>query len=152
MGASSQTEEIVLASPPRASMTAAELDARRVRAAKSQSLLREVNERIVDLAVLPGAAVNGAKPASMFEDMRLAKEIDLACECIDEACTQRVTMTVREYEAVRSDSSTFFVKPGHDVPDLEEIVREEAGYVVVGKVGVGTPVAEKLDPRKRRRP
>jgi hypothetical protein len=152
MGAISRTEEIVLASPLRASMTTEELDARRVRAAKSQSLLREVNERIADLAVLPTAVVNGAKPAPMFEEVRLAKEIDLACECIDEACTQRVTMTVREYEAVRSDSNTFFVKPGHDVPEVEEVVREEANYVVVSKVGAGTHVAQKLDPRKRRRP
>jgi hypothetical protein len=133
-------------------MTSAELDSRRVRAAKSQSLLREVNERIVDLAVLPTAGVNGAKPASVFEEVRLAKEIDLACECTDEACTQRVTMTVGEYEAVRSDSNTFFVKPGHDLPEVEEVVREEANYVVVCKVGAGTPVAEKLDPRKRQRP
>jgi hypothetical protein len=151
MGGSSRTEETVLASAPRASMTTAELDARRVRAAKRQSLLREVNERIADLAVLPTAVVNGSKPASMFEGVRLAKEIDLACECIDEACTQRVTMTVREYEAVRSDSNTFFVKPGHNLPEVEEIVREEASYVVVSKVGAGTPVAEKLDPRKRQR-
>jgi hypothetical protein len=152
VGGSSRTEEIVLGSSPRASMTTAELDARRVQAAKSQSLLREVNERIVDLAVLPTAVVNGTRPASMLEDVRLAKEIHLACECTDEACTQRVTMTVGEYEAVRSNSNTFFVQPGHDVPEVEEVVREEANYVVVSKVGAGTPVAEKLDPRKRQRP
>jgi hypothetical protein len=122
-------------------MTAAELEARRVRAAKSQSLLREVNERIEELAA--------GRAASIFEELRLDKEIDLACECMDEACTERVTMSVREYEAVRSDSNTFFVKPGHEVPDVEEVVREEPNYVVVGKVGAGAPVAEKLDPRKR---
>jgi hypothetical protein len=122
-------------------MTAAELEARRVRAAKSQSLLREVNERIEELAA--------GRAASIFEELRLDKEIDLACECMDEACTERVTMSVREYEAVRSDSNTFFVKPGHEVPDVEEVVREEPNYVVVSKVGAGAPVAEKLDPRKR---
>jgi hypothetical protein len=122
-------------------MTTTDLDARRVRAAKSQSLLREVNERIEDLAA--------GRPASVLEEVRLAKEIDLACECMDEACTERLTMTVREYEAVRSDSNTFFVKPGHEVPEVEEVVREEPSYVVVSKVGAGVPVAEKLDPRKR---
>jgi hypothetical protein len=132
MGESSRTEAVVLESPPCASITDAELDARRVRAAKSQSLLREVNERIEDLAA--------DQP-----------EIDLACECIDEACTQRVTMTVREYESVRSDSNTFFVKPGHDVPEVEEVVREETNYVVVSMVGAGAPVAVKLDSRKRQR-
>jgi hypothetical protein len=122
-------------------MTTRELEARRVRAAKSQSLLREVNERIEDLAA--------GQPDSMAEEARLAKEIDLACECMDKTCTQPVTMSVREYEAVRSDSNTFFVKPGHEVPEVEKVVREEPNYVVVSKVGAGAPVAEKLDPRKR---
>jgi hypothetical protein len=122
-------------------MTATELDARRVRAAKTQSLLREVNERIEGLAA--------GRPTAVLEEVRLAKEIDLACECMDEVCTERVTMTVRDYDAVRSDSNTFFVKPGHEVPEVERVVREEPNYVVVSKVGAGAPVAEKLDPRKR---
>jgi hypothetical protein len=142
MGGSSRTEGIVLAAAAHASISTTGLDARRARAAKSQSLLREVNERIADLAA--------GQPASMFEEVRLAKEIHLACECMDEACTQRVTMTVREYEAVRAHSNRFFVKPGHDVPEVEEVVREQASYVVVRKVGAGAAVAERLDPRKRR--
>jgi hypothetical protein len=123
-------------------VTDVELDARRVRAAKNQSLLREVNERIEHLAA--------GESAAMFQEMRLGREIDLACECMDERCTQRVTMTVGEYEAIRSDSNLFFIKPGHDVPDVEEIVREHANYLVVSKIGAGAAVAEKLDPRKRR--
>jgi hypothetical protein len=123
--------------------TSQDLDARRVRAAKNQSLLREVNERIEDLAA--------GQPAETFETLRLGKEIDLACECMDETCVERVTMTVGEYEAVRSDSNTFFVKPGHDVAEVEDIVREGPHYVVVSKIGAGAPVAEKLDPRKRTR-
>jgi len=126
---------------PGPSMTAAELEGRRVRAAKSQSLLREVNERIEELS--------SARSASIFEELRLDKEIDLACECMDEACTECVTLSVREYEAVRSDSNTFSVKPGHEVPEVEEVVREQPNYVVVSKVGAGAPVAEKLDARRR---
>jgi hypothetical protein len=144
MGESSRTEAVVLASPSRVATTTTELDARRMRAAKSQSLLREVNERIEGLAA-------GRPTTSTFDEMRLATQIDLACECMDEACTERVTMTVREYEAVRSDSNTFFVKPGHDVPEVEDVVRQETNYVVVSKIGAGAPVAEKLDPRKRQR-
>ena len=143
MGESSRTEEVVVASASRASIADSEIDARRVRAAKTQSLLREVNERIEDLS--------GGQPTETSGEVSLAREIDLACECIDETCTQRVTMTAREYEAVRSDSNTFFVKPGHDVPEVEEVVRAEANYVVVSMVGTGAPVAEKLDPRRRKR-
>src|SRR3954470_6990070 len=124
-------------------MSTEDLDARRVRAAKNQSLLREVNERIEHLAA--------GQPSSVFEEMRLGKEIDLACECMDETCTERVTMTVGEYEEVRSDSNMFFVRPGHDVREVEVILREESNYVVVRKIGAGALVAEKLDPRKRER-
>lgn len=125
-------------------MTTTELEARRVQAAKSQSLLREVNERIEDLTV--------GEPTSIFEELKLATTIDLACECMDEACTERVTMTVREYEAVRSDSHAFLVKPGHEVPEVDEVVRKQPSCFVVRKIGAGALLAEKLDPRKRQRP
>ena len=120
----------------------ADLDAARARAAKNQSLFREVNEQIEQLAE--------GNP-SIFEDLQSSRTMDLACECMDETCTERVTMTIGEYEQVRADSNSFFVLPGHDVPDVEEIVREETAYVVVSKLGVGAAVVEKLDPRKRPR-
>jgi hypothetical protein len=119
------------------------LDARRVRAAKNQSLLREVNERIE-------ALVAGESSSVFLEDLRLARPLDLACECMDETCTQRVTLTVAEYEAIRADSNSFFVIPGHEVPEVEEVVREEDRYLVVAKLGAGAGVAERLDPRKRK--
>jgi hypothetical protein len=123
-------------------MTSPELDAVRITAAKNQSLLREVNERIEQLAT--------AKK-SMFEELQRSRTIDLACECMDETCTDRITMTIAEYESVRADSNEFFVLPGHVVPEVEEVSREEADYVVVAKIGAGARVAAKLDPRKRTR-
>jgi len=120
--------------------SATDLDARRVRAAKNQSLLREVNERIEELAYNRG---------SIFEDLQRSRPIDLACECLDERCTERVTMTIAEYEQIRSDSNTFFVRPGHGDLEVEEVVRDAGDYVVVAKLGAGGSVAERLDPRKR---
>ena len=122
---------------------AQDLEARRVRAAKNQSLFREVNERIEQLAA--------GKPGSTFKEMRLAMQIDLACECMDESCAKEVTMTVEQYEAIRAESNSFFVIPGHEVSDVEEIGHRGAKYVVVRKLGSGAAVAEKFDPRKRMR-
>ena len=107
-----------------------ELDARRARAAKNQSLLREVNERIEHLSAG-------------------SRTIDFACECADDTCTNRVTMTIEEYEEIRADSNSFLVVPGHYDAAVEEVVRERASYVVVAKMGAGGTVAEELDPRKR---
>jgi ABC-type phosphate transport system ATPase subunit len=123
-------------------MSTEALDARRMRAAKNQSLLREVNERIEELAA--------GQSSSMFEELRLARTIDLACECMDETCTERVTLTVADYEEIRSNSNSFFVLPGHEVPDVEEVTRNEENYRVVSKLGAGARVAEKLDPRTRK--
>jgi hypothetical protein len=67
---------------------------------------------------------------------------------MDETCTNRITMTIADYEHIRAYSSAFAVLPGHNVPDVEDIVREEPGFVVVSKLGAGARVAERLDPRK----
>ena len=67
------------------------LDLRRERAARNENLLREVNERIEDLA----------STGSLTQ---------FICECHDDACDQHVSMTVQEYEHVRADGNRFFVE------------------------------------------
>jgi hypothetical protein len=121
-------------------MATQELDARRVRAAKNQSLFREVNERIEELATNP----------SIFEDLRRQERLTLACECAYDECSKQVEMTIADYEKIRADSNKFFVLPGHDITEVEEIVGEGDGFVVVSKLGVGESVAQRLDPRKRK--
>lgn len=102
----------------------------RQRAAKNQSLFREVNERIEDLA----------NPAAFST---------FICECMDETCSSMVSMTVEEYEHVRSDSNSFLVLPGHEVPEIEATSESNGRYVIVHKLGAGEAIAEGLDPRKR---
>jgi hypothetical protein len=111
---------------------ASDLEIQRERAAKNQSLFREVNERIEDLA--------GSASFPSF-----------ICECMNESCDEGVAMTVQEYEHVRAGGNRFFVLPGHDVPAVEEIVETNDRFVVVGKLGVGASVAEQLNPRSRGR-
>ena len=107
-----------------------QLEAQRQRAAKNQSLFREVNERIEDLAA-----------AASFSTF--------ICECMDETCDARLSLTIEEYEHVRSESNSFLVLPGHQVPEVERVIEANARYVVVAKLGAGEPVAEALDQRKR---
>ena len=103
---------------------------RRERAAANESLFREVNERIEDLA-----------SRSSFNEF--------VCECSDDACDQRVGMTIEEYEYVRADSNRFFVVPAHETTDVDEVLESTARYLVVRKRGAGAVVAERLDPRDR---
>jgi hypothetical protein len=107
-----------------------ELDVRRERAAKNQSLFREVNERIGELS--------GSATLPTF-----------VCECTAETCDQRVPLTPEEYERIRSDSNSFCVVPGHEISEIEQVVEVAEGYLVVAKLGRGATVADRLDPRKR---
>jgi hypothetical protein len=108
-------------------------DERGHRIAMNESVFREVNERIEDLA----------------ETFELGDQpLNLVCECGDPTCVQRITIKRSEYEAVRSDPTLFVVHPGHEIPDVEEMVEERDGYDVIRK-GEGEPakVAEETDPR-----
>jgi hypothetical protein len=108
-------------------------DVRRMRAARNQSLFREVNERVEDIA--KSSSLDG-------------QQLDFICECAHTNCVERLVMTVTEYEALRRVPTHFAVAEGHEIPDVENIVERTDRYVVVAKLGVGGELAQQLDPRE----
>jgi hypothetical protein len=84
----------------------------------NEAMFREVNERIEGLAETFGL---GEQP------------LDLICECGDVSCAQQIRLTGKEYEAVRKEATLFAVYPGHEIPDVEDIVDRRDGYDVVRK-------------------
>jgi hypothetical protein len=109
------------------------MSSREERIGLNEAVFREVNERIENLA-------------QRFE---LNEEpFDLVCECGDADCVQRISMTRAEYEKLRSDPHLFAVHPGHEYPDVEEIVERRKGYDIVSKnEGIPEKIAERTDPR-----
>jgi hypothetical protein len=99
-----------------------------LRAARSQSLFRNVNERIEEIN----------------EAFRLVLEdADFVCECADDDCMERIALTVDEYADVRRGPTHFVVKPGHVDPNFERVVDENRTHAVVEKFGVaGTAAVE----------
>ncbi len=99
----------------------------------NEALFRSVNERIQDVA----------------DAFQLTTEpLDLLCECGDAKCVQRIKLTRTSYEQLRADPHLFAVSPGHDAPDVEEVVENGAGYDIVRKhAGVPEELAEQSDPR-----
>jgi hypothetical protein len=96
------------------------VDARLERQARNEGLLREVNERVHDLA-------EGAWP----DDSGL---LDFHCECgVEPYCGELVRMTGAEYDEVRAQDDRFAVVPGHENPELERVVRRTERYLVVDK-------------------
>jgi hypothetical protein len=98
----------------------------------NEAVFREVNERIEDLA----------------DTFGLGQRLDLICECGNASCTSRIEMDHKQYEELRSDSTTFAVICGHEIPDVEEIVARHGSYYVVRKtLDDAREVAETTDRR-----
>jgi hypothetical protein len=105
------------------------------RAARNQSLYREINETISEL--------NRTYAEAGFETN------EWICECADTECTTRLQATLDEYETVRSNPRTFIVSPGHLFPEVERALSENDRFTIVEKVDNAGQVAEALDPRQR---
>jgi hypothetical protein len=121
-------------------MATSEIDSRRARAGKNQSLFRDVNERIED------------STEDFSEELDATKMFDFLCECAHPECIERIRMTQGEYEALRRVPTHFAIKSGHEINDVEAIVANYERYVVVEKLGVAARAAAHLDPRSRKRP
>jgi hypothetical protein len=104
---------------------------REERIAKTESLFRDVNERI-------------AEASERFD----SDGLEVMCECGDAGCAERLEVPLEEYEQVRDDATMFVLNPEHVKPDVERIVREESGYAVVKKIDAGMRrIVRQLDPR-----
>jgi hypothetical protein len=102
------------------------------RMARTESLFRDVNERI-------------AESAERFE----APSTEFVCECSDQNCTERVEATLDEYEHVRADATRFLVRPGHEDSRVERVVeRRGRRHAVVEKFnGAVALIVRRLNPR-----
>jgi hypothetical protein len=110
-----------------------EMDERARRVGANEALFRHVNERILEVGERFGIG---------------AAEADFVCECGDASCTELVALTLEEYEAVRVSPYRFFVVPGHDISDVEDVVEHHQRYDVVEKhAGEAAAVAAATDPR-----
>jgi hypothetical protein len=73
--------------------------------------------------------------------------VPFVCECGEVGCNAVVTLTLEEYESVRSGSRYFLVAPGHGA-HFDALRREEARFSVVRKPdGPLGEIADRTDPR-----
>ena len=100
---------------------------RQARAARNETLFRTLNEKLTDL--------NEALAS-------VSQTLVIACECAEMTCVAMVDISPADYNEVRSDPTWFVVLPDHVYPEIERVVREADGYVVVEKFGLGGEIAE----------
>jgi hypothetical protein len=102
------------------------------RIAENESRFREINERLeTDLRRIP-------------DDGECT---DFVCECGSASCTDPVPLLRDEYEHVRFDPLTFVVVPGHELPDVEDVLFSGERYAIVRKHAPTAPLVENTDPR-----
>jgi hypothetical protein len=110
------------------------MDERTRRVGLNEAVFREINEQVEGLnRSLAGISDN---------------QMHIVCECGDLVCVERLVVPLPKYEEIRSDSALFFVKPGHDKPDVEDVVEQTGTYDVVRKhSGEPERLAAETDPR-----
>jgi hypothetical protein len=75
----------------------------------------------------------------------------IACECVDATCVAMLEIQPQAYERIRANPRRFAVLPGHVDHEVEAIVGDERGYVVVEKTApAAAVVADESAPRDAR--
>ena len=100
--------------------------------ARNEALFRQVNERIEEI----NQKLSDDSPS------------DFLCECGDDDCTAPVSLTIAEYEEVRSEPTHFAIANGHEMIDVERVIGKNERYSVVEKfAGEAGRIAVETDPR-----
>jgi hypothetical protein len=110
------------------------MNQREQRIGENEILFREVNERLVGLNEALGVSPD---------------RLEFLCECGWAACTEKVTLSLQEYERVRRHAELFVLFPGHEETDVEEVVERNERFAIVRKrVGEPRRLAVEHDPRE----
>jgi hypothetical protein len=108
-------------------------DERDARLAENEARFRAINERVErDLSDVVTA-----------EDELLP----FICECAQRSCAATIELTVAEYEHVRSEPILFAVSPGHEIPDIEDVVAHNDRFTTIRKHAATHPIVQRMDPR-----
>jgi hypothetical protein len=75
---------------------------------QAEDVFREANERV----------------AAKAGELKFAHPLPFLCECRDRHCFGRISLTLEEYEQVRSDPRRYLTIPGHEtgashLPDVQ---------------------------------
>lgn len=111
------------------------MDDRQERNARNEAIFRQMNEWTRD-----------ANEVLTVENGQMESYL---CECSDRLCTDPISMTRPEYEAVRSEPIRFAIMLNHENPEMDKVVFENERFATVRKFyGVGARVARATDPRR----
>jgi hypothetical protein len=110
------------------------MDERTRKVGENEALFRTVNEEIEGLN----------RGMAEISDHTL----HITCECGDLLCTAPLLVPIEDYERIRADSALFFIEPGHEIRNVENVIERTPQFAVVRK-NPGDPqrIADATDPR-----
>ena len=88
----------------------------------------EINGRSVNEAIARGA--DTSTPTSFV------------CECGRIGCTVKLTLDHRDYDRARESFVSFVVAPGHEIPEVDDVVERYDDFLLVRKQGEAAQMAE----------
>lgn len=91
-------------------------DLTRRRLKHNEAVFRTINDEIDELGA------GGSRSTRAF-----------VCECADPSCTATLRLTHAEYEHIRSEPKHYILIPGHQVPEIEDVVEQSPDHIVVEK-------------------
>jgi hypothetical protein len=94
------------------------MDERERRIGENEALFRDINDK-----------VEGLNRSLAVVSTRMV----VVCECGLQECLERIDLSIEEYERVRADSTHFVIVPGHELPDVEDVIERSDRYYVVRK-------------------
>lgn len=97
---------------------------------RSQILFREINERLRETV----GSYDGP--------------LEFLCECSNDDCTETLGLDLDAYERIRANGNLFLVADGHEMLEVDRVVDQGQGYLLVEKV-VGADEVVAADPRSR---
>jgi hypothetical protein len=107
-------------------------DRRSERIARNESAFRALNETLE-------SSVHRGRSDEDFAGF--------VCECGNPDCDEIIRLELPTYESIRRDAQLFFVVPGHELPDAEDVFDHTDGHIVVRK---HEDVAELVDETSQR--
>lgn len=78
-------------------------------------------------------ALNDTAEQTLKSVLKPSDPISFICECSNESCVEHINLMTKEYESIHAGENQFFVKPGHETVEVEEVVQKSAYYFVVKK-------------------
>lgn len=98
--------------------------------AQNEALFREFNESVEQgLQRLKQTAEEENWRDEVYPDDKL----HFYCECSDENCHERVILKPSTYISIHKNRNKFVVVCGHEVPEVEIVVKKTSEYCVIRK-------------------